>query len=702
MMALAAFPLLAAADEFNRIPVAWKWVSGTEVAFTYDYSFKDAGGFVYNAKKSKRKAGVNYPAKFSKFPVNPVDAVNMTYSPDSSMIAFTRANNLWVVDIASGKETQLTFDGTDLILNGYASWVYYEEIFGRPSMYRAFWWSPDSRKIGFYRFDNTQVPLFPIYSPVGQDGFLNNTRYPKAGEKNPEVRIGMVHLDRVAKGVNPCEATVWADFDPSEDQYFGTPFWGKDSQGFFVSREPRTQNTLDLYRVDASDGSKTAIYHEEYPTWLDWMDGVIFTDSGLYMARAFETGWQQIYYLSYDGKTLKRLTEGPNWSISLVAVDEKKSEIYFTAKRESTTRVGFYKACKDGRIVPLTDMNYHVSLVALSPDFKYFVAQYSNARTPSKVALFTTERPVIRTGGSAKARAKAIANLAALNLGTVLADMAGSDYDPSKYCLPQEVSITTPDGFDLPGLITYPYGFDENAVAKYPVHFEVYGGPDTPYVRDYWRKPSQASQWFAKNGIIHMVVDPRSAGHNGRAGEDMAYRQLTVHEIQDYICWAKWITSFPYVNAAKVGVEGFSFGGTTTVMLLCQANEYFHYGIAGGGVYDWKLYDTHYTERFMDTPQNNPEGYKVACALNWVKDYPVALPENGLQTSECRLKLTHGTGDDNVHFQNTLQLLDAMQKAGKDFDLMIYPDGMHGYRGSQGMHSLAQDQAFWSRYLLER
>ena len=236
----------------------------------------------------------------------------MTYSPDSTKLAFTRDNDLYVIDIASQKEVRLTSDGTDLILNGYASWVYYEEILGRPSRYKAFWWSPDSRKIGFYRFDNTEVPLFPIYSPFGQDGRLNNTRYPKAGERNPEVRIGIVDISdlfspsdggmvlagpsgEVTDDACPAPEIVWADFEPSEDQYFGIPFWGADSREFYIARMPRIQNTLDLYAVYASDGSRRQVYHEQYKTWIDWINAVYFTESGLYMARRFETGWEQVY-----------------------------------------------------------------------------------------------------------------------------------------------------------------------------------------------------------------------------------------------------------------------------------------------------------------------------------------------------------------------------------------------------------------------
>ena len=682
----------AGAQEFNRIPVSWKWTADSEVLFTYDGTFADSTAFVVNAKTGEKKYGVSAPAKFSDFPIKPEGAVNLTYSPDSTKLAFTRDNDLYVVDIASGNETRLTYDGSDVILNGYASWVYYEEIFGRPSRYRAFWWSPDSRKIGFYRFDNSQVPMFPIYSAfadpaaaasqsqsprvtdLGIGGSLSETRYPKCGQTNPQVRIGMVDLS----SENASEV-VWADFDPTLDQYFGIPFWGPDSKEFFIARMPRLQNTIDLYAVDVTDGSKRHVYNETYKTWLNWFDGVVFTDRGLYMAREFETGWQQIYFLSYDGKDFRRLTDGTNWDVTIVRVDEKKGDVYFTAKRDAVAKQALYKVDRKGVVTSLTDAQYNVTGVSFSPDGKHFVASYSNLSTPTKVAIFPS------TGKN-------------LRKGHVVADLQGPDYDASKYALAELVSMTTSDGFTLPGMIVYPKNFDKSK--KYPVHVDIYGGPDTPMVRDRWVTPNSSNQWYSENGIIQITVDPRAAGHNGRAGLDMIYRQLTVWEVKDFVEWAKWLKALPYVDGDKIGVEGFSFGGTMTSMLLMQAQEHFHYGIAGGGVYDWALYDSHYTERYMDTPQANPEGYEVSKVLNYVDGYPTEYNGDAVTVEPVMLKLTHGTGDDNVHHQNTLLLLDAMHKEGKKFDFMIYPDGMHGYRGYQGAHFDAANREFWLKYLL--
>ena len=728
----AAVAVCAAAQEFNPVPRAWKWIDEDEVIFTYNGIYTDSTAFVLNSRTGEKTVGVKAPAKYFMFPVRPKGAVNMTYSPDSTKIAFTRDNDLYVVDIATEVETRLTFDGTDVIMNGYASWVYYEEIFGRASRYKAFWWSPDSKKIGFYRFDNSQVPMFPIYSAFANPdaaasqsqsprvtdlalgGSLSETRYPKAGQTNPQIRIGIVDLtsECISCPMRCEDAITWADFDPTLDQYFGIPFWGPDSQEFFIARMPRLQNTIDLYAVNVADGSKRHVYNETYKTWLNWFDGVVFTDNGLYMAREFETGWQQIYFLSYDGKTFRRLTDGPNWNVDIVRVDEKKGDVYYTAKRDAVAKHALYKVNKKGVITALTDPAYNATGISFSPDGKYFVASLSNMTTPTKVAVITNKGGVVSSPEHNECASMEPWNGEILNgmiwytvtdipsaaypVCNVVADMKGPDYDPSAYALPKLVYITTEDGFNLPGMIVYPKDFDETK--KYPVHVDIYGGPNTPLVRDRWVAPNASNQWYSENGIIQITVDPRAAGHNGRAGLDMIYRQLTVWEVEDFCAWASCLQSLPYVDGDKIGVEGFSFGGTMTSMLLMQAPDKFHYGIAGGGVYDWALYDSHYTERYMDTPQANPEGYAVSKVLNYVSGYPTDYSTD----ESVMLKLTHGTGDDNVHHQNTLQLLDALHREGKKFDFMIYPDGMHGYYGYQGDHFLEANHEFWLKHFFDK
>lgn len=613
--------------------------------------------------------------------------VNRCFSPDSTHFAFTRNNNLYIADVADGKETQLTFDGSDLLLNGYASWVYYEEILGRASRYKAFWWSPDGRRIAFYRFDNSGVPYFPIYSPQGQSGNLNNTRYPKAGQANPVVRIGFVDIQ------NPQEI-VWADFPDMADGYFGIPFWASDSRSFYVATLPRIQNELLLYSVDSESGAKREVYKESYSTWLDWFENVVFTDSGLYVARRFETGWDQIYFLSYDGKTFRRLTDGKFWDARVIRVDEQRGRLYFTAKENGEPRHTLFSVSLDGKArqayktIHLTDKSLNVSNVSFASDGKSFTADLSNFETPTRKCRFDLDSKGLPL------------KTCSLSFGSeVIKDSTQEGFDKSAYALPQIIYMTTKDGFRLPAAITYPMDFDPSGAVKYPVSMEIYGGPDTPYVRDMWRAPNDRNQWFARNGIIRIVCDSRAAGHNGRAGEDMVYKDLTTWPVRDFCAWADYLSALPFVDSSHIGVEGFSFGGTMTAMLLMRASDKFCCGIAGGGVYDWRLYDTHYTERYMETPATNPEGYDRACVLNYVNDYPLDFDYNDNSPRKIMLRLTHGTGDDNVHFQNTLQLIDALQKAGKDFQLMIYPDGMHGYRGYQGEHSTECDHQFYLKYL---
>lgn len=593
-----------------------------------------------------------------------VPEMNPTPSPDSTMVAFTRGNDLWVRHLADSSETRLTFDGSELILNGYASWVYYEEIFGRQTEYKAFWWSPDSRSIAYYRFDNSEVPVFPIFSPFGQNGSLSLTRYPNAGQTNPSVRVGVVELSSAE--------TTWADFDYSQDQYFGSPFWSPDSRELFVPREPRRQNTLELFAVSASDGSLREVYREEYPTWVEWIDDMLFTDDGFYMARNFETGWEQIYFLGYDG-SLTRLTDGENWDIRLLRTDGK-GRVWFTAKRDSRLHPALYLLDRKGRVTALTDPELYVEGVQFSEDGKSFTAYVSTARTPKlrisgRSDRFDCEPLPQETETSAEGGA------------------------PAPY--PEIVKIEN-DGFELYALMSLPEDFDPSR--KYPVVMQLYGGPGTPYVRDIWKNRDASDEWCYRNGVIYIVCDPRSSGENGREGMDQAFRRMTVIELEDYIAWAEWLQSLPYVDGSRIGVKGFSFGGTTTAMLVLRYPQYFHCGIAGGGVYDWTLYDSHYTERFMDTPQANPEGYAAASVIDWVprifgEGDGSKLPLPGA------LRLTHGTGDDNVHYQNTLLLMDELQKAGVQFELMLYPDGMHGYRGYQGEHDKAAEADFWTRWL---
>ena len=587
---------------------------------------------------------------------------NPVFSPDSSKIAYTKGNDLYVMDVRTGESKAISTDGTELVLNGRASWVYYEEILGRATNYKAFWWSPDSRKIAYYRFDDSQVPVFPIFDNSGKHGKLIETRYPMAGDENPKVKVAMADVES--------GDIVWADFDEAEDQYFGIPFWSADSEKFMVPWMPRDQNHLCLYEVSPYDGSKRAIYEERQPSWIDWIKDMLFTDDGFFMVRDFE-GWEYIYYQSFDGKILKRLTDGTPWGTRLLKYDEKGGNLFYTSRAETSTRNDVYKLIlKSGKSYRLSFGDYNFTDVKISPDNRYFAACMSNVHVPEKTV-------VVKISNGDKKDYE------------VVSDMKGENYDKYKIAESDMVFIEV-DGYRLPASIILPVDMD--STAKYPVIISMYGGPNHGTVMDKWARPSIKNQLWANQGVIQVNIDHRASGHCGKKGLNHIYRNLGKTELSDYIEWVKYLRTLPYVDAERIGITGFSYGGTMTVLALTDGADYFQYGIAGGGVYDWQLYDSHYTERYMDTPQDNPEGYAYTRVCDRVGKYRC---ENG-----SMLRITHGSSDDNVHMQSTMQLIDALQKENKDFELMIYPGGMHGYHGYQAAHSDKEDLRFWYKYLL--
>ena len=512
--------------------------------------------------------------------------------------------------------------------------------------------------------------MFPIYNSEGQHGSINETRYPKAGDPNPEVKIGFVSV----RGGE----IVWADFDSSKDQYFGIPFWNPEGTRFMVSWMDRSQDNLRMYSVDPTYGNKYQVYAEQQATWIDWMEQMLFTDKGMYIVRDTNL-WQQIYFLSYDGKVYKRITDGgENWGIRLLKVD--KRYLYYTAKRESTVRNDIYRiTLSNNKVERVSSGDYNYASVRVEEEGGTKIyASMSNLSTPTKEVVFNIPRD-----GSLR-RMKM----------DVLFDSKGPDFDKFEIAVPELVYITTRDGIDLPATVIWPIDMDRSGRVKYPVKVNIYGGPDSPQVLDSWKGVTFNNQWWAYHGVIQVVLDTRSSGHLGKAGMNQVYRRLSVLELQDFIDGISYFRKYPFVNSQKVGIEGFSYGGTMSLLCCTAANEYFQYAIAGGAVADWKLYDTHYTERYMDTPQDNPSGYAQAAVFDRMGAY------RGDKTN--MLRYTHGTGDDNVHFQNGLQIIDKLQQLGKDFELMIYPQGMHGYRGYQSIQSNLQDYRFWYEYLLEQ
>lgn len=588
------------------------------------------------------------------------EELNPTLSPDGKYVAFTRNSDLYAVDVATGKEIRYTTDATDVIYNGYSSWVYFEEILGRATRYKAFWWSPDSKHLAFMRFDDTKVPMFPINGSTGKNGYVEKTRYPKAGDPNPEVRVGFV----------PTEGgkVVWADFNEKDDQYFGQPYWSFDGKSMMVQWLNRGQDNLKFYAVDPLTGAKKEIYDEKQSSWVDLDFGgriEYLGDNKHYILKSDKTGWAHFYLYTLDGKLINPITSGA-WQVSnLLYVDEKSKVIYFTARKEASTRTDLYSVSYNGKNLKRLTFGDYTHQVQLSPDGKHFITTYSNVSTPQKRTLLNNTGKVVKELGDSKA----------------------DDFDQYIYGKTELIFVPSEDGkYQLPATITYPTDFDKSK--KYPVVMSIYGGPNAGTVTNSWKGTS--NQWWANEGIIQIAVDHRASGQFGKEGVALMHRNLGKWETEDYSTVGKWLKAQPWVASDKLLITGHSYGGYMSALALTKAADVFDYGYAGAPVTSWELYDTHYVERFMDTPQENPEGYKAASVLTYVNQY------KGL------LRIMHGDMDDNVHMQNTIQLVDKLTNTNKHFELMIYPGSRHGFGPAKAAHDRAERYRFYYKNLLNK
>ncbi len=590
---------------------------------------------------------------------------NPTLSPDGNYVGYTKNNNLYTLSISTKKEVAITNDGATGILNGYASWVYFEEIFGRPTQYRAFWWSPDSKYISFMRFDERKVPMFPIYNSEGQHGFVEETRYPKAGDQNPTVKIGWT---------TPEGGTItWADFNDQEDQYFGWPIWNPNNNTMWLSWMDRGQNNLKIYELNMTTGAKKPVYTEYQKTWIDLEDrnggriNFIPNNKG-YIAQSDASGWNQLYMHDMEGKLLYPITAGKFTVLGIRQIDEKNKTIYFTARGlENSARIDLYSIGFDGKNQKrLTVGEFNNAQVYLAPDAKHFVTVYSNVQTPTTIAVINAQKKSVEVLGTA----------------------ASSNTDPAKLAKTELIRIKSADGlFELPALVTWPKNMNPNK--KYPLLVSIYGGPNAGTVMDSWSSNPTKEAW-AEEGLIQVAFDHRASGHFGKEGVNYMYRNLGYWEMQDYMTMAKWFIANGQADPTKIAITGFSYGGYMSCYALTYGASVFTHAMAGGSVTAWELYDSHYTERFMDTPAENPEGYKSGNVMTHLKNFKGVL------------QLVHGTMDDNVHMQNSIQLLSALQDQGKQVEFMLYPGGRHGWGGAKGKHFTELKNQFIYKHLLEK
>lgn len=600
--------------------------------------------------------GVQDPKKLTD---NKDEEKNPTLSPDGKYVAFTRNHDLFAVEVESLKEIRYTADATDVIYNGWSSWVYYEEILGRATNYKAFWWAPDSKHLAFMRFDDTKVPMFPIVGATGQHGYTEETRYPKAGDPNPEVKVGFVSTEG--------GAVTWADFNEKDDQYFGTPYWSFDGSNLMVQWMNRGQDNLKFYSVSPVTGAKKEIYDEKQLSWVDLdFDGRIeyLEDKKHYILKSDKTGWAHFYLYTLAGKLINPVTTG-KWQVSkLIKVDEKNKVIYFTARKEASTRTDFYRVSYNGKSLKRLTFGDFTHNILISPDGSKFISTYSNVSTPSKRTLLDNNGKVIKE----------------------LSDSKSPDFATYNFGKTEMITIPTDDGYALPAVITYPTDFDQNK--RYPVVMSIYGGPNAGTVTNSWK--GTGNQWWANEGIIQIAVDHRASGQFGKEGVALMHRNLGKWEMKDYTTVARWLKAKTWVDGKKLLITGHSYGGYITCMALTMGADDFDFGYAGAPVTSWELYDTNYAERFMDTPQENPEGYKNASVLTYVDKY------KGL------LRIMHGDMDDNVHVQNTIQLIDKLQNANKHFELMIYPGSRHGFGTAKAPHDKAERIRFYYQNLLNK
>jgi len=568
---------------------------------------------------------------------NPDEEVGEGFSPDGRMVSFVRGNNLYVEDLSmQRRERALTSDGSPKILNGRLDWVYQEELYGRGN-FGAYWWSPDSTRIAFLRIDENPVPEFPVVDHIPLHQTLELTPYPKAGDPNPTVKLGMVNA--VGGEVH------WADTYkyPAEDLLIVRVGWFPDGKKVWYQAQNREQTFLELNSANPADGKSATLFRETSKAWVEVVDeGLRWLKDGSFLWLSSRDGWQHIYHYGADGKLAKQITKG-DWDVrSLDEVDEGKGIIYFTGSEHSYIANDAYSIKLDGsgmNRVTTTEGNHRA---AFNSNASHFIDVWNDVNTPTQVRLYDTAGKLVRIIDENKVDA-----LKQYKLGKT-----------------ELLTVKTRDGFTMEAMMIKPPDFDP--AKKYPVWSYTYGGPQSQSVRNAWGGPRYMwHQMLAQKGYIVWIVDNRSASNKGVQSAWPVYKNLGELELRDLEDGFAWLKTQPYVDGSRIGIWGWSYGGYMTSYALTHSQT-FKIGIAGGTVADWRHYDTIYTERLMQTPQHNPEGYKKSSPVHLAKDL------------HGKLLLIHGAIDDNVHMANTIQFLYELQKSGKQVQLMVYPKSRHG------------------------
>ncbi len=567
--------------------------------------------------------------------------MHASFSPDGNFVAFVRDNNVFVVDLKSGQEKAITSTGVkNKIIHGACDWVYEEEF----SFAKAFFWSPDSKKIAYYTFNEDKVPEYNMQ--MWGDLYPKDYRYkyPKAGEPNSIVSISIYQLVG--------SKTVKVDVGPEPNQYIARVKWTNDANTLSMMRLNRLQNHLDLLHANAQTGKSTLVYQEDSKTSLEIEsigdDITYLKDNKHFVFTSEKSGFKHLYMGTISNGELTPITQG-NWEVADVyGVDEKNRVIYYSSAEISPIQREVYQINFDGSGKVLLSQKGGMNSANFSSDYSLYTLNHTSAKEPLRIELKNRKGEVVRV----------------LEENNKLKQQF-KDYG---FSFREFIKVPVEAGVELNGYWIRPKNFDPNK--KYPVLMHVYGGPGSQQVLDTWG--SQDFIWYQHlldKGYLIFCVDNRGTGARGVEFKRVTYKNLGKYEVQDQISAAKWIGKLPYVDAGRIGIWGWSYGGYMSSNCLMQGADVFKAAIAVAPVTNWRFYDSIYTERYQGLPQDNAAGYDDNSPVSHV---------NKLKGN---LLLVHGTGDDNVHFQNAVALQEALIKANKQFESFYYPNRNHGISG---------------------
>lgn len=563
------------------------------------------------------------------------------FSPDGKQIAYAKDNNLYIYTIASKKTIQITYDGAkNSIINGISDWVYEEEF----AFVRAFDWSADSKKIAYIKFDETLVPEFSMNIFESNLYPTNQTfKYPKPGENNSVVSLQLYSLEN--------NKTSTVDLSNYTDFYIARIGWTKDANVLSAQVLNRHQNNLDLLFVNGNTGKTTVVLNEKNNTYVDVTDNLSFLDNNSFVWTSEKDGYNHVYLYDKNGKLLNQVTKGL-WEVTnLYGIDAKNQKAYFQSTEDGSINRSVYSIDLNGKNKKKLSLKVGTNAATFSPNYQYFINSYSSS----------TQATTYTLNASANGKElKMIENNAALSRKV-------ADYNvPNK----EFFVLTTEKGHNLNAWILKPKDFDPSK--KYPLFMFQYSGPGSQQVANQWN--STNDYWFSmltQQGYIVACVDGRGTGYKGADFKKVTQLQLGKYEVEDQIDAAKVLGSYTYIDASRVGIFGWSYGGFMSANCLLKGNDVFKMAISVAPVTNWRFYDSIYTERYMHTPQENPLGYDDNSPINHVEKL------------QGKLLLIHGSADDNVHVQNSMEMMEALIQANKQFDSQIYPDKNHGIYGGK-------------------